>query len=186
MISQTTTLAIGWGWRRKRRPRPITESSLQKKRPEKSEAFYTSRIIHPSYFFSYHSAFLAVNACHFSGRSSRAKMAVTGHTGTQAPQSMHSTGLIYSMVSALILRFIFTRMDAVNGTYVNACSVLGIHTGFGNYVSHQNLLLRGSQHGLQQNSRAQTTIPRLWSGSHFSSYFTQELTDSQPDRQRLE
>src|SRR6516225_12434195 len=51
------------------------------------------------YFFSYHSAFVAVNFCHFSGRSSSAKIAVTGHTGTQAPQSIHSTGWIYSMVS---------------------------------------------------------------------------------------
>ncbi len=31
-----------------------------------------------TYFFSYHSALRAVNFCHFSGRSSRAKMAVTG------------------------------------------------------------------------------------------------------------
>src|SRR5437899_2351557 len=46
------------------------------------------------YFFSYQLAFMAVNCCHFSGRSSRAKIAVTGQTGTQAPQSMHSTGLM--------------------------------------------------------------------------------------------
>jgi hypothetical protein len=51
------------------------------------------------YFFSYHSAFIAVNFCHFSGKSSSAKIAVTGQTGTHAPQSMHSTGLMYSMVS---------------------------------------------------------------------------------------
>ena len=35
----------------------------------------------------------------FSGRSSSAKMAETGQTGTQAPQSMHSTGSIYSISS---------------------------------------------------------------------------------------
>src|SRR5580704_18263906 len=50
-------------------------------------------------FFSYHSALIAVKLFHFSGRSSNAKIAVTGHTGTQAPQSMHSTGLMYSIVS---------------------------------------------------------------------------------------
>src|SRR3974377_369208 len=52
-----------------------------------------------NYFLLYQSAFMARNCCHFSGRSSRAKIAVTGQTGTQAPQSMHSTGLMYSMVS---------------------------------------------------------------------------------------
>ena len=48
----------------------------------------------PKYF-----AFRSVNAAHFSGRSSSAKIADTGHTGTQAPQSMHSTGSIYSISS---------------------------------------------------------------------------------------
>src|SRR5437899_11899923 len=41
-------------------------------------------------------ALRSVKAFHFSGRSSRAKIAETGHTGTQAPQSMHSTGSMYS------------------------------------------------------------------------------------------
>src|ERR1700687_4326840 len=47
-----------------------------------------------SYFLTYHSALMGVQLCHFSGRSSRAKIAVTGQTGTQAPQSMHSVGLM--------------------------------------------------------------------------------------------
>src|SRR4029453_14750074 len=34
---------------------------------------------------------------HFSGVSSRAKIASTGHAGTQAPQSMHSSGWMYSI-----------------------------------------------------------------------------------------
>jgi hypothetical protein len=41
-----------------------------------------------------YAAFFAVNSFHFSGRSSSAKMADTGHTGTHAPQSIHSTGSI--------------------------------------------------------------------------------------------
>src|ERR1700740_2105546 len=53
----------------------------------------------PAYFLAYQSEFNAVNDCHFSGKSSRAKIAVTGHTGTHAPQSMHSTGLMYSCVT---------------------------------------------------------------------------------------
>src|SRR5205085_7030221 len=35
---------------------------------------------------------------HFSGRSSAAKIAETGQTGTQAPQSIHSTGSMNSML----------------------------------------------------------------------------------------
>src|SRR6266487_3821627 len=48
----------------------------------------------PSYFpcFAYQSALTGVKLFHFSGRSSSAKIAVTGQTGTQAPQSMHSVG----------------------------------------------------------------------------------------------
>src|SRR5229473_847229 len=61
--------------------------------------------VHPkktSYFpcFAYQSALIGVKLFHFSGRSSRAKIAVTGQTGTQAPQSMHSVGWMYSCVSA--------------------------------------------------------------------------------------
>src|SRR5439155_9372514 len=37
---------------------------------------------------------------HFSGRSSNAKIAETGQTGTQAPQSMHSTGSMKSWSTA--------------------------------------------------------------------------------------
>jgi hypothetical protein len=45
-------------------------------------------------FFVYQSALIGVKWAHFSGKSSNAKMAVTGQTGTHAPQSMHSTGLM--------------------------------------------------------------------------------------------
>jgi hypothetical protein len=44
--------------------------------------------------FVYQSALIGVKLAHFSGKSSSAKIAVTGQTGTQAPQSMHSTGLM--------------------------------------------------------------------------------------------
>src|SRR6266480_8106988 len=50
-------------------------------------------------FFAYQSALIGVKLFHFSGRSSSAKMAVTGQTGTHAPQSMHSVGWMYSCVS---------------------------------------------------------------------------------------
>src|SRR5260370_35008572 len=56
----------------------------------------------PRYFpcFAYQSALIGVKLFHFSGRSSSAKIAVTGQTGTQAPQSMHSGGWVDSCVSA--------------------------------------------------------------------------------------
>src|SRR5437667_7320057 len=57
--------------------------------------------IRTGYFpcFAYQSALIGVKLFHFSGRSSSAKIAVTGQTGTHAPQSMHSVGWIYSCVS---------------------------------------------------------------------------------------
>src|ERR1700676_3931804 len=45
-------------------------------------------------------AFRSVKLFHFSGRSSSAKIADTGQTGTQAPQSMHSTGSMYNISSS--------------------------------------------------------------------------------------
>src|SRR4051812_40639868 len=51
----------------------------------------------PGHYRPKYSAFFCVKLAHFSGRSSCAKMADTGHTGTQAPQSIHSTGSMYSI-----------------------------------------------------------------------------------------
>src|SRR5260370_25885164 len=50
-------------------------------------------------FFAYQSALMGVKLFHFSGRSSRAKMAVTRQDGTQSPQTRHSVGSIYNSVS---------------------------------------------------------------------------------------
>src|SRR5512135_2654962 len=35
---------------------------------------------------------MRTNGCHFSGSASSGKIASTGHSGSQAPQSMHSSG----------------------------------------------------------------------------------------------
>src|SRR6516162_2402091 len=71
---------------------------------------------------------MAVNFCHFSGRSSSAKIAVTGQTGTHAPQSMHSVGLIYSCVtlscSASSLR---GWMQSTGHTSTHAVSFVPMH-----------------------------------------------------------
>src|SRR5215469_16677673 len=75
--------------------------------------------------FVYQSALTAVKFCHFSGRSSNAKIAVTGQTGTQAPQSMHSTGLMYSCVSDLNLGSSFRGwMQSTGQTSTHAVSLV--------------------------------------------------------------
>jgi len=59
--------------------------------PNPTLLFYTGE---GQAFFVYQSALIGVKLAHFSGKSSSAKIAVTGQTGTQAPQSIHSTGLM--------------------------------------------------------------------------------------------
>src|SRR5260370_9350799 len=80
-----------WGRTGKRRtPERAAQNHKNRLRPNRSGYFP---------FFAYQSALMGVKLFHFSGRSSRAKMAVTGQTGTQAPQSIHSVGWIYNCVS---------------------------------------------------------------------------------------
>src|SRR6476660_1454613 len=43
---------------------------------------------------------MRTNGSHLSGSASSGKIASTGHSGSQAPQSMHSSGSITSMRSA--------------------------------------------------------------------------------------
>src|ERR1017187_10854345 len=77
----------------------------------------------PKYF-----AFRSVYSFHFSGRSSRAKIADTGHTGTQAPQSMHSTGSIYSISSAANFSLSFLGwMQSTGQASTQAVSLVLIH-----------------------------------------------------------
>src|SRR6266702_6572873 len=77
------------------------EKTARRNLPSKTATDWV-RAKRPSYFpcFAYQSALTGVKLFHFSGRSSSAKIAVTGQTGTQAPQSMHSVGWMYSCVSA--------------------------------------------------------------------------------------
>src|SRR6266436_1532945 len=80
--------------------RPEQKKAAHRSVPPKS-ARNRSRPSSAGYFpcFAYQSALMGVKLFHFSGRSSSAKIAVTGQTGTHAPQSMHSVGWIYSCVS---------------------------------------------------------------------------------------
>src|SRR3954465_4201778 len=51
-------------------------------------------------FALYQSALIAVYWAHFSGTRSCGKIACTGHAGSHAPQSMQTSGSMYSMVSS--------------------------------------------------------------------------------------
>src|SRR6266513_254851 len=80
--------------------KPEQKKAARRSMPPES-ASNRSRPSRAGYFpcFAYQSALMGVKLFHFSGRSSSAKIAVTGQTGTHAPQSMHSVGWIYSCVS---------------------------------------------------------------------------------------
>src|SRR5208282_4255866 len=72
------------------------KSMIQRCEGRRFSKYFDLRLFHrPKYF-----AFRSVYSFHFSGRSSSAKIAETGQTGTHAPQSMHSTGSMYSISSA--------------------------------------------------------------------------------------
>ena len=75
----------------KRTRHPVGNGDAARGLPNPILLFSTGQV---QAFFVYQSALIGVKWAHFSGRSSSAKIAVTGQTGTQAPQSMHSTGLI--------------------------------------------------------------------------------------------
>src|ERR1700757_1884107 len=104
------------------RPKP------KQKRHALARRFCFFHSIGPAYFLAYQSEFNAVNDCHFSGKSSRAKIAVTGHTGTHAPQSMHSTGLMYSCVTpACSGSSLRGWMQSTGHTSTQAVSLVPIH-----------------------------------------------------------
>ena len=50
---------------------------------------------------SLNAVLIRTNGCHFSGSASSGKIASTGHSGSQAPQSMHSSTSITSMRSPM-------------------------------------------------------------------------------------
>src|SRR5215471_7589822 len=73
-------------------------------------------------------ALRSVYSFHFPGRSPRAKIADTGHTGTHAPQSMHSTGSIYSISSPLYFSLSFLGwMQSTGQASTQAVSFVPMH-----------------------------------------------------------
>ena len=81
---------------------------------------------------SLNAALIVTNGSHFSGSASSGKIASTGHSGSQAPQSMQSTGSITSMRSL--------DVDAVDGADVDAREILDVDARLGDHVGHRKPL----------------------------------------------
>src|SRR5262245_48171605 len=71
-----------------------------------------------------------------AGTSSSGKMAVTGHSGSQAPQSMHSSGWMYSWSSP-------SYMQSTGQTSTHALSLTPMHASVITYVMKPGLLRTG-------------------------------------------
>src|SRR6266550_4826317 len=82
-------------------------------------------------------ALMRTNGSHFSGSASSGKIASTGHSGSQAPQSMHSSGSITSMRAA-------SWMQSTGQTSMHDLSLMSMHGSAITYVT-AGLLYRGEQ-----------------------------------------
>ena len=72
---------------------------------------------------------LTSSHCSVACGSESATIASAGHSGTQTPQSMHSSGLMTS--------YIFTLVEAVYGTDFHAVRVFALDAIFSNDVRHK-------------------------------------------------
>ncbi len=75
-------------------------------------------------------------------------MASTGHAGTHAPQSMHSSGWMKSCSAASKVASSFLRVDAIHRTHVDARAVLGADAGFRDDVGHVASLLHAAREAM--------------------------------------
>src|SRR5438105_11930633 len=70
---------------------------------------------------------MGTNAFHFSGSASSGKIASTGHSGSHAPQSMHSSGSMTRMRSA-------SWMQSTGQTSTHERSLMSMHGSAMMYV----------------------------------------------------
>src|SRR3954454_2406156 len=75
---------------------------------------------------------MRTNGCHFSGSASSGKIASTGHSGSHAPQSMHSSGSITRMRSA-------SWMQSTGQTSTHDLSLMSMHGSEMMYVTAPTL-----------------------------------------------
>src|SRR3954452_13655634 len=71
---------------------------------------------------------MRTNGSHFSGSASSGKIASTGHSGSQAPQSMHSSGSITRMRPA-------SWMQSTGQTSTHERSLMSMHGSEMMYVT---------------------------------------------------
>src|SRR6185312_11304214 len=128
-------------------------------------------------------ALRAVYSAHFSGRSSKAKIAETGHTGTQAPQSIHSTGSIYSCVTgAKSSSFLRGWMQSTGHASTHAVSFTLIQGSAMTYAMVLLLSLRAGprkdsdlSHCLSGHSSLETVSRKTWDTRIISNRSTNRL-----------
>ena len=114
---------------------------------------------------------IVTNGSHFSGSASSGKIASTGHSGSQAPQSMHSSGSITSMRARLV--------DAVDRADIDAGAVLDVDAGLGDDVGHRESLYRRQQ--------ASNQLPGALEQRRFRDHLVESggLRPPQPGRVRV-
>src|SRR4051794_41316378 len=82
-------------------------------------------------------ALMRTNGSHFSGSASSGKIASTGHSGSQAPQSMHSSGSMTSRRSA-------SWMQSTGHTSTHDLSLMSIHGSEMMYVTAPTIATRST------------------------------------------
>src|SRR6266550_4158582 len=98
---------------------------------------------------------------HFSGVSSRAKIASTGHAGTQAPQSMHSSGWMNSISAVSNSGSSFRGwMQSTGQTSTQAASLVPMQGSVMIYATRVLLILRGARNQREQCRRLSAGSPR--------------------------
>src|SRR5438128_12497008 len=78
---------------------------------------------------------MRMNGCHFSGSASSGKIASTGHSGSHAPQSMHSSGSITRMRPA-------SWMQSTGQTSTQDLSLMSMQGSAMMYVTQATLAKR--------------------------------------------
>src|ERR1700749_2741040 len=79
--------------------------------------------------------------CQSPGSWSSAKHASTGQASTQASQSMHSSGSMYSCGLSSNPGSSWVGVDSGDRTYLDAREILGSHAGLCDHVGHPLTLL---------------------------------------------
>src|SRR6476646_3051232 len=81
---------------------------------------------------------MRTNGCHFSGSASSGKIASTGHSGSHAPQSMHSSGSMTRMRAA-------SWMQSTGQTSTQERSLMSIQGSAMMYVTQATLAKRSAR-----------------------------------------